>query len=389
MRRFLNWISRKRFPYEPLIHIGISRSRLLHNLAQFRTLAPNGAVAPVLKSNAYGHGLLEIARILQNEPNIPFFVVDSYFEAVALRAKGIKNPLLVIGYTRPETITDSRLKHVSFAITAIETLRAIAHTSKKVHIQIKIDTGMHRQGVSMSDVSETLKILHENPRIITEGICTHLAESDAANETFCRTQLEAWKRITHEFTHQIPTVKYIHSCNTDGTRFAQSTHDTVSRLGIGLYGLSETQQILNKLELRPVLEMSTIITSLRTIRTGESIGYNRTFVAQKDMTVATIPVGYFEGMDRRLSSGPDNQPRAYLKIGSNGTICPIVGRVSMNIISIDVSGVQDVTVGTPVQVISTTPSDPNSIHTFAKVCGTINYETIVRIPAHLKRKIVD
>lgn len=387
MRRLRNWISRKRFPYEPLIHIGISRSRLLHNLAQFRTLAPNGCIAPVLKSNAYGHGLLEVAHILEDETNIPFFVVDSYFEAIALRAEGIKTPLLVIGYTRPDTILNSNLKNVSFTITTIETLREVAATSKKVRIQVKIDTGMHRQGISMNDVREAIKILQTNPRIVCEGICTHLAESDAADEAFCRTQLEAWDRVAKEFCHWLPTVKHVHSCNTDGTRFSQGTHDTLSRLGIGLYGLSETPQILTRLDLRPALEMNTIITSLRTIKAGETIGYSRTFVAQKDMTVATIPVGYYEGLDRRLSSGPDNQPCAYLKVGTAGTICPIVGRVSMNIISIDVSDVKNVSVGIPVQVISSTPTDPNSIRAFAKACGTIDYEFVVRIPTHLKREI--
>lgn len=389
MRRLLSWLSRKRFPYEPLIHIGISRSRLLHNLHQFQTLAPNGVVAPVLKSNAYGHGLLEIARALESEPNIPFFVVDSYFEAVALRAKNVKKPLLVIGYTRPETIAESRLKHVAFTITTIETLRALKDTKKAIPFHIKIDTGFHRQGIDPHEIPEAVEIVQTNPRIRLEGICTHLPDADNSDQKFTEQQLQRWSTIAAEFEKHFPGINYIHGCNTEGSRLSSTTHDTVVRVGIGLYGLCETPQITAKLDLQPVLNMGTIITSLRTVRAGDTIGYSRTFVAKKDMKVATIPVGYFEGLDRRLSSGPENTPCVYFQVGARNIACPVVGRISMNITSIDVSAVPDVAVGTPVIVISNTSSDPNSIHSFAKACGTIDYESVVRIPTHLKREVVE
>ena len=146
MKKLLTWASKRRFPYEPLITIEISKGCLFHNLNEFRKLAPNRSIAPVLKSNAYGHGLQEIAELLEDQAGIPFCIVDSYFEAVALRSRGIKTLLLIIGYTRPEMITDTHLKKVSFTITTIETLRDISSTNKEVSIHIKIDTGMHRQG---------------------------------------------------------------------------------------------------------------------------------------------------------------------------------------------------------------------------------------------------
>jgi alanine racemase len=148
----LTWLSKRRFPYEPLIKVEISKNRLLHNLDQFRKLDKQNMIAPVLKSNAYGHGLIEIARILEEarkqnkelNETIPFFVLDSYFEALALRSKGIKTPLLIIGYNRPEILLNPNLQNISYAITSIETLRQIQKTKKYINIHLKIDTGMHR-----------------------------------------------------------------------------------------------------------------------------------------------------------------------------------------------------------------------------------------------------
>lgn len=387
MRSLLNWLSRKRFPYEPLITVKVSRGHILHNLREFRKNAPQEQVAPVLKSNAYGHGLIEVARILEHEPGIPFFVVDSYFEAVALRAKGIKTPLLVIGYTRPRTIAESSLKNVSFTITDMQTLRAIKDAEARMRIHVKVDTGMHRQGILPEEIAEAIEIVKASDGIFLEGICTHLCDADNEDESYTEAQLVAWNAAVKQWKTLCPKLRYIHGCNTDGSRFAGDTHDNVIRLGIGLYGLAETAALTKQLDLKPVLEMSTIITSVRRIKKGDTVGYSRTFTAPTDMTLATVPVGYFEGIDRRLSNNGSFQVQTSLSAAP--VACPIIGRVSMNITSIDVSGVPDVAVGTPVTVISRDASAPNSVREFARRCGTIDYETAVRIPLHLKRVVID
>ena len=149
------------------------------------------------------------------------------------------------------------------------------------------------------------------------------------------------------------------------------------RLGIGLYGMNVG---IERLDLRPALEMRTRITSIHTLHAGESVGYNATFKAPQDMRVATIPVGYAEGVDRRLSSKGSILVR--------GTSCPIIGRVSMNITSLDISNVADVHVGDEVTVISPNAADPNGVEAIADLCGTIPYEILVHIPAHLRRVII-
>jgi alanine racemase len=425
----LTWASKRRFPYEPLIRVEINRNALIHNINEFRKLAPkdhhgHAQIAPVLKSNAYGHGLIEVAHALQHEHHIPFFIVDSYFEAIALRAKGIKNHLLVIGYTRPETIRDSNLSNVSFTVTNMETLRIIAvqkierwasneghlgfrslnlrFRPKVVHIHLKIDTGMHRQGILPNEIDEAINLLKHDGAgkrpVILEGIVSHLCDADNADETFSESQIHVWNKIVERFQHEFKSLKYIHLSATDGHRLTPDITANVSRLGIGLYGISQNTALSSRVNLLPALEMKTIITGIKKLSVGETIGYGNTFKATQDMTIATIPVGYFEGVDRRLSRSNISSALAndggVVLVGIKRIPCPIIGRVSMNITNIDVSKIAEdlakggVRVGDEVTVISNVSGDENSIVNIAKKCATISYEIAVHIPAHLKRIVI-
>jgi len=415
MKRLLNWLSRRRFPYVPLINVEISRSRLLDNLAAFQSyvnkLVPGAMVAPVLKSNAYGHGLFEVAGILEHVPNIPFFVVDSYFEAVALRMHGAKVPTLIIGYTRPETIAHSRLSSTSFTITSIDLLRrfhpdappcpdaidtdspgkySIPH-SRRILINLKIDTGMRRQGILPSEIDEAIGIIKENHNLILDSICTHLCDADDADGSFTEGQINVWNRATKQLTAAFPHIRYIHAAATDGSRLSADIAGNVVRLGIGLYGLSENQTLNASVPLKPALSIKTIVTGVKKLASGETIGYDNTYQAPLDMKVATIPVGYSEGLDRRLSSGPAPayEARGFVQVGPKHIACPIIGRVSMNIASIDVTAVPGAAAGMGAAVVSDNANDPNSIAAMARACGTITYETVVKIPSQLKRTVVD
>ena len=382
MRNLITWLSKRRFPYEPLITVEVSKSRLLHNLNEFRKIAPHGVVAPVLKSNAYGHGLMEIAHILRDEKNIPFCVVDSYFEAVALRAKGFKLPLLVIGYTRPDTIERSHLRDTVFTITSIDTLRSIENIEHLVRIHLKIDTGMHRQGIMPAEIDQAVTMIASNPLIKLEGVCSHLSDADNIDPSWTEGQIHIWNTAIKKIRNAFPLIKYTHLSATDGHRFSKEIDANVSRLGIGLYGLVDNASFKPPLNLKPVLEIRTIITGIKKAHTNDTVGYGNTFKAEKDMTLATIPAGYFEGIDRRLSN------KGSLLLGHSEVLCPIVGRVSMNITTIDVSHDSTVKIGKPVVIISNDSSKPNSIQAIAKLCGTITYEIAVHIAQSLKRVVV-
>ena len=301
---------------------------------------------------------------------------------------------------------------MAFTVTNLETLRAITEVEinqysssikkhffnllrlrfrpKLVHIHLKIDTGMHRQGILPEEIPLAIALLKGDEKdragkkhpIVLEGICSHLSDADNIDESFTESQTHTWNKVVEQFRHEFKHLKYIHLSATDGHRLTHDIAANVSRLGIGLYGLSENPFITSRLNLRPILEVKTIITVIKKLQEGEVTGYGNTFKATHDMTIATIPVGYFEGFDRRLSNN------GIILVGKNRIPCPILGRVSMNIITIDVSNVPNIKISDEVTAISSNSSDENSIVNIAKKCGTISYEIAVHIPAHLKRVVV-
>lgn len=359
----------------PLINITISRKALLHNIGEFKRFAPNGQIAPVLKSNAYGHGINVIAKELDKH-NFPFFVVDSFFEAKALRNESILTPLLIIGYTNVDTILKNYLKNVNFTITNLDTLKELSEKiDRNISIHIKIDTGMHRQGISVNEIDVSIGIIKSKNKIKLIGISSHLSDADNSDKAFTIDQISLWNNTVKKFRREFPDLRYWHISASSGHIYRE-VNANISRLGIGMYGLID----LPELDIQPILEMKTIITSIKKIKSGDTVGYNNTFTANRDMIIATIPVGYNEGIDRRLSN------KGYIKY--DNTFCPILGRVSMNITVIDISKVRNAKIGDEVIIFSSNKSDKNSIINIAKICETITYEIAIHIPQYLKRIMV-
>ncbi|MFA6536754.1 MAG: alanine racemase [Candidatus Paceibacterota bacterium] len=380
MKNFLKKIIRTKRNYDPLIEIHISAETLKNNLAELRKIGEEKGVAPVLKSNAYGHGLVAVAKILENEPK-PFFAVDSYFEATALRHEGIKSPILIIGYTRNETIAGNKLNLVAFTITSLEQLRDLSENLRRPAIcHLKIDTGMNRQGVRAEELAESVKLIKANPRIELEGLMSHFSSASNPEQSFAKSQIEKWNQAVKFIRKEFPNLKYWHLSATGGHLFTNEIDANVTRAGIGLYGISPSEKLATKINLKPALSADSIITGIKKVKTGEYIGYDLLYKAEKDLTVATIPFGYFEGVDKRLTN------KGFVKVSSRD--CPIVGRVSMNITTIDVSGIDDLKLNSSVNIVSSNPHDQNSIQNIAKICGASPYEILVHIPEHLKRVVI-
>lgn len=376
-RSLFRLVRKAQVSYTPLVEVTISRSRLIGNFQAFQRQFSGQGIAPVLKSNAYGHGLVLVASLLEHE-RAPFFIVDTYVEALVLRNEGIRTPILIIGYTHPENIKECRLKDVAFTITNIDDLRIIACDQDMVGTyHVKIDTGMHRQGILVDEIPEALDLIAQAPHMTVEGICTHLADADGETSDPTDKQIGLWNEVVDRLQSRIPTIQFIHASATEGSRHLSSMKCNVIRLGMGLYGCTRTTPVA----VQPVLEMTSLISSLRRVPKGECIGYNFTYEAPRDMIVATVPTGYAEGIDRRLSN-----------IGAflvRGFACPIVGRVSMNITSIDVTDGDPVAhIGERVTVISREYAHPNSCESIARQCNTIPYEILVHISAILRRTIV-
>ncbi len=378
IRNLFRKIRKNRFHYSPLIEVRIDSKRLISNLAVYKSEFPSYEIAPVLKSNAYGHGLVGVASILDAR-DLPFFVIDSYFEALQLRNEGIKTPLLVIGYTPTETIEQCNLSNVSFTISdTVQYKKLCASLKNQRSFHLKIDTGMHRQGIHYNDLEELLVHASSIKNFYIEGVCTHLADADTHESHVTKRQINLWNACSATVKKILPYVRYFHVSATAGARLSRDIQANVIRLGIGLYGIDPTHTFSDRLE--PVLEMRTLISSIRVVQPNEIIGYNGTYTTDNEMIVATIPVGYYEGLDRRLSN------KGFCSV--NGSMCPIVGRISMNMTTIDVTHIPNVSEGMAVTVFGIDSKATHSIEHAAKICETIPYDLLVHIPQHLRRVIV-
>jgi len=329
----------------------------------------------MLKSNAYGHGLCVVAELLDHE-DIAFFAVDSFFEARRLREGGIRTKIVVMGYVRPEQIVGSRLRAVEYAITDLEQLRAVSRGAQRpVRLHLKLDTGMHRNGLLEAELDEAIELVRENANLVITGVCSHLADADNPDPTFSLSQLSVWERSIAKLDEAFPSIEYRHTSATKGARFADTAPMNAARIGMGLFGFDTSPDAT--LSLQPVLSMRSSITSIRSIPERASVGYGATFMAARASRIATVPVGYFEGIDRGLSNKGVFSVR--------GRMCPIAGRVSMNMSSIDITDVPDAARGDVVTAISNDAADPHSMESMARLLDTTPYVLFAHLPEHLSR----
>ena len=374
---------KKRFSrHQALVEVLVSKRNLLHNLCEYKRAFPKLQFAPVLKSNAYGHGLLEVAEILDSQ-NCPFFMVDSIYEALALKQDGIKTKILVAGYTHPENLKNAVTKNVSYTITSLAELQEISKLLKsKKNFHLKIDTGMHRQGILPEEIRNAVEIIKSCKFINLEGLLSHLADADGRDLKFTESQTSEWQRVIKIFQNEFQEIKFFHLANSAGAFFSNGIFANVARLGGGLYGIDAAPNSKHlELDLKPALEIRSCVSSIRSVEANEFIGYNLTYRTLKKMKLATVPLGYFEGVDRRLSN--------IGKFKINENFCEIAGRVSMNITSIDVTNLPKVQMGDPVTIISRKKDDPNSVENIARQINTDPREILVHIAQHLRRVVVD
>lgn len=382
--RFLNVVRRYRQSFDDqdghLLRITISKDALLHNAHQFQSLFPHHTIAAVLKSNAYGHGLVPLGRFWDRREEIGKIIVDSLIEAELLRHNGVKKPILILGHIPFSRVKDvARVKPVAIGVNSFEQAARLAQMVRfPLAVHIKVDTGMHRQGVFVGELARTIEALRSNRRIRIEGLMSHLADADGpAGGGYTSEQIARWRQAAALF-HRFFRGGELHFSATAGTRYIDGGPNTMIRAGIGLYGFDTTQD--RRLGVMPALSLHGKIVATKIIPRNSGVGYNVTFRAPNDLTAAIVPCGYYEGVPRALSN------KGFMYYGD--TPLPIIGRVSMNMSTIDVSSV-----GTPlrledeVEVFSADPEKKNSIAWVAASCDTIPYEILVRLAPTIRRVI--
>lgn len=303
--------------------IEISKSALEHNVNQYRNWLPDQTgIAPVIKANAYGHGLEEIGLLHEHNNHIVRLCVASTSEAVALRNAGVTKPILVLGFINT-SLQDIVLHHIDMIVSDIATLHELQKIGKQynstINIHLKIDTGLSRLGFFPKEVEAFYNEIKTLPNLQLQGICSHFIE--ASNPVSVHEQ--------EELLHPLykPGIQ-IHTSNSHGSLYTKYLYN-FARIGAGLYGyLPEAdEQLQNK--LKPILSLKTKVISIKHVDQGCTVGYGRTYCVTKPTKLAILGMGYYEGIDPDLS----NTGRVLI----HGQYAPIVGRINMNYFTVDVT----------------------------------------------------
>lgn len=363
--------------------VEIDAAALRWNLQQFRRHLGSSALGAVVKSNAYGHGMLEIAA-LARQADVPWLCVNQLDEALALREAGHDARILVMGAIplgRLESVVEHDLRPVLYNPASLERLQALgAARDSRVAVHLKVETGTHRQGIAADDLRPIAEYVQRASHLQLEGVTTHFANiEDTTDHRYAAGQLRRFRAAVESLESVVGRIPLRHAACSAATILFPETHFDLARVGISLYGLwpsSETrvschESSAGKWELRPLLSWKSRVAQVKRVPADSFVGYGCTHRTTRDSRIAVLPVGYYEGYDRRLSAG------AYTLIG--GRRAPLIGRVCMNMCMVDVTDIPGVDVEDEVVLIGAQGEDQITAEQLAKWCGTISYEIVSRI----------
>lgn len=344
----------------------IDLSALKDNLHYIHETSKKPLMA-IVKADAYGHGAIQVARIASFMPYVEMFGVATLGEAIELREQGITKGILVLGAICEKDLYLASQYDISICLYSLDYLQRLILSKQSLKVHIKIDTGMNRLGFkSKEDFEKALKLIQNNPAIIAEGVFTHYGAADEPNDTYDR-QFKRFKAIV-----QNHSFKYIHASNTAGALYHHEDFTNMVRAGIAIYGIEPDGH--EDTSLKQVMSLKTKVVMVKQIQKGECVGYGFTYQAQQDEYIATVPIGYADGIIRK------NQDRfVYI----NGHEYQIVGRVCMDQMMLRVD--KNVQVGDEVEIFG-----PHiSLNRMASELETIPYEVLCLISLRVERKYID
>ncbi|HSB45486.1 MAG TPA: alanine racemase [Nitrospira sp.] len=359
----------------------ISLAALSHNLSQIQGRLSGGCgIIAVVKANAYGHGAVDISRTLIRQ-GISRLAVASVQEGLALREAGITAEILVLVDMFDDHVEELVTRRLTPVVTDQRLLPALAKAAEakqvSLPIHIKVDTGMSRLGFPPEDLATLLDALLSWKSLRVEGFMTHLADGDGNDPAHTERQIESFRKMLDQVRKHGLIIPAIHAANSAAiVRFPQA-HFSLVRPGIMLYGYHTLPNNIPAPTLKPVLSLRTTVMQLRTIQPGDSVSYNRTFVASRKTRIAVLPIGYADGYSRRLS----NKALVLIK----GRCAPVVGLVCMDMTMVDVTDVGAVQVGDEVTLIGEQGAEAIWADDLAEWSGTIPYEILCAIGPRIPR----
>ncbi|MDQ3076193.1 MAG: alanine racemase [bacterium] len=362
--------------------VELNKKAIQNNYKIFKSLLKkNTILMAVVKSNAYGHGLVPFSKEMV-KLGVKFLGVDSFEEALELREAGIKTRIMVFGYVSPAYFKEASEKGVSITISNMVALKNLVKTklTKSILIHIKVDTGLGRQGFLTNELVEVLKVLKKGKHIEVEGVYSHLAVGEDLGGLEY-TMLQASRLgVWHHAFLKAGYKPLKHICASSSTMFFPELHFDMVRVGIGMYGLWSSKETKTSFQrrhkLHPVLSWKAIIAEIKKLPKGAKIGYDLTEELKRDSIIAIVPVGYWHGYPRALSS------KGLFNL--NGKKVKLIGRVSMDMIALDITGVK-AKVGDEVAIIGGVHGHYAEADQMAQDSDSINYEIVTRINPIIKR----
>lgn len=346
------------------------------------SLSSDTKICAVIKADAYGHGIHEMGKELQESQYVSYFATATIDEANALRAIGVTKPILILGACFESRIKETVEKEYRSHIYNYESAKALSDEAvsqgKNAYIHIGLDTGMNRLGYLVSDntVSQIEKVL-ELPNLVLEGIFTHLAKADVGDQNFTYEQIRRYDNIVRQLEEKGVHIPIHHCANSAGTMDEVKTHMDMVRTGIIMYGIRPSEYVGQEFPLKPVLSLKSTIIYLKKVPKGERISYGGTYILPDEQLIATIPIGYGDGYPRSLSN------QGYVLI--NGKKAPIRGKICMDLMMVDVTGIPNVKEGTEVVLIGRSGKETITAEELGELSGRFAYEFVCDLGKRIPR----
>jgi alanine racemase len=361
----------------------ISLTALTHNYRTIKAHLGSGAgLMAVVKADGYGHGAVECARVLESI-GADWFGVALVEEGMILREAGISRPLFCLGgfwQGQAEEVIKYDLVTAVFRLDTAEELNARAREAGRImSFHLKVDTGMGRLGVPVTEVAEFAQALKRYDQIRLDGVMTHLADADGEETDYTETQIQRYHQAMMILRELGFSPSWEHLANSAGLYAYPQSHGNLARAGATLYGLK--RDVLaprpEPFDLQPVMSLHTRVVMIKTVAAGSSLGYGRTFLTHRESRIATIPVGYADGLRRACSNN--------WSVIVRGHFAPIVGRISMDLTIVDVTDVPDVEIGDEVILIGEQGGLQISAEDMARQIETISYEIVTGVSSRVPR----
>lgn len=367
------------------VYASIDLDAILFNMNSMKQHCnPETKILGVIKTDGYGHGALPIAKELENLPYVYGYATATVEEALTLRKNGIHKAILILGHTFPYSYPDLVLEDIRPALFRLDSAEALSDTAvrlgKTCKVHIKVDTGMSRVGIFPDERGIAfIRRVMELPGVEIEGIFTHFARADEKEKSSALNQLRVFK----DFTERIQTELHLsipirHCSNSAGILEIPEANFDLVRAGITMYGLWPSEEVnRNILKLKPVLELKSHITFIKTLPAGIPVSYGGTYVTPGERVIATVPVGYGDGYPRSLSN------KGYVLV--HGRKAPIVGRICMDQFMIDITGMDDVREDDEVTLIGKDGSLSITMEELGDLSGRFNYELACDLDKRIPR----